>query len=116
MTRYWTCRTCRERLPRIKRKCKCGAPRPASRRPKHAEALKLPYEHYVELNGGSEACGICGAVQKEGGKRLHRDHDHKTGKPRGVLCFRDNSALRGYMTVEWLESALAYLKRSEEQA
>jgi hypothetical protein len=73
-------------------------------------ALKLPYEYYLELNGG-EFCGICGKRPKPG-KRLHRDHDHRTGKPRGLLCFRCNTALRPYMTFEWLRKALAYIKRT----
>jgi hypothetical protein len=64
----------------------------------------------VELNG-SETCGICGDVGKT--RKLHRDHDHRTGKPRGLLCFRDNAALRPYMTLEWIEAAAAYLRRTE---
>jgi len=75
-------------------------------------ALDLTYEQYVELNGGVEACGICGAERKPGGKRLHRDHDHRRAVPRGLLCFRDNSALRPYMTLEWLRAAVAYLERT----
>lgn len=73
-------------------------------------ALDLTYEEYVALNGG-EHCGICGTVKKVGGKRLHRDHDHRTAKPRGILCFRCNAVLRPYMTLEWLRSAAEYLER-----
>jgi hypothetical protein len=116
VTRYWTCTKCSTRSPRIKQLCiSCGNRRPARRRPKHHAALDLPYEHYVELNGG-EHCGICGTFQKPGGKRLHRDHDHRSGKPRGILCFRDNAALRPYMTLEWLKAAVAYLERTEDEA
>ena len=73
-------------------------------------ALDLPYEQYVEINGGDH-CGICG-VKPEPGKRLHRDHDHRTGKPRGLLCYPDNAALRPYMTLEWLRAAVAYSERA----
>ena len=78
-------------------------------------ALSLDYEGFVKLNGGVEACGICGARRKKGGKRLHRDHDHRTGLPRGLLCFRDNTALRPYMTLPWLRAAVKYLERAEER-
>jgi hypothetical protein len=75
-------------------------------------ALNLTYEQYVELNGGG-FCGICGHIPPAG-KRLHRDHEHAgDGVPRGCLCFRCNSALRPYMTLEWLHAAAAYLERVE---
>jgi hypothetical protein len=77
------------------------------------QALNLTYEQYVDLNGG-EHCGICGNHQKDGGPRLHRDHDHRTGKPRGLLCFPCNSALRPYMTADWVRRALEYLERRNE--
>lgn len=79
------------------------------RRPRHADALKLPYEVYVDVNGGSELCGICGRPGKT--RRLHRDHDHQTGEPRGLLCYRCNLVLRAYVTLEWLLAAVAYVER-----
>jgi hypothetical protein len=79
----------------------------AKRRPRHSEALKLPYEVYVHINGGSERCGICGRPGKT--RRLHRDHDHVTGMPRGLLCYRCNRTLAFFVTIEWLTNAIAYL-------
>lgn len=76
-------------------------------------ALDLSYEHYIEINGG-EYCGICGAPPKPH-KRLDRDHDHKTGLPRGLLCWACNRQLRTWATVEWLTAATAYLKRHLER-
>jgi hypothetical protein len=76
-------------------------------------ALDLPYEHYVQLNGGVEACGICGKPPRPG-RRLDRDHDHKTGRPRGLLCWSCNRQLRTWATVTWLKAAAAYLERSSE--
>lgn len=121
MTRYWTCQRvtdgvkCGHTNPRRKLLCEqCGKRRPATERPAHLVALDLPYEHYVEINGG-EQCGICGADPKPG-KKLHRDHDHRSGRPRGLLCFPDNSALRPYMDADWLRRALAYVERSEKAA
>jgi hypothetical protein len=80
------------------------------------QALKLPREAYVEANGASEACGICGRERRPGQKQFHRDHDHRTGKPRGILCFPCNAALRPYKTAEWLGQAMAYVRRAEEEA
>lgn len=72
-------------------------------------ALDLTYEDYVELNGG-EQCGICGRPPSPG-RRLDRDHDHVTGKPRGLLCHQDNRLLSWRITVPWLRAAIEYLTR-----
>jgi hypothetical protein len=96
------------------RKCSvCSKPRPKRKRPDHMRALDLPYAAYVALNGGIERCGICGVEPGDGARRLHRDHNHRTGRPRALLCFRCNSALRPYMTREWLLDAAEYLERTE---
>lgn len=115
--RVWTCQRvtdgvrCGKVNPRKFHICRsCGKRRPPTRKPAHLSALELPYEAYVELNGG-ESCGICGDPPKVG-KRLYRDHDHRRAVPRGVLCFPCNSALRPYMDADWLRRALAYVERS----
>jgi hypothetical protein len=76
-------------------------------------ALELSYEVYVRLNGG-ELCGICGRPPLS--RKLDRDHDHTTHKPRGLLCHRCNRAIPNWMTAEWLDSAAAYLRRAEANA
>ena len=85
------------------------SPRKAKRRPKHLKALETPYEVYAAMNGG-EFCAICGALPKT--RRLHRDHDHHTGLPRGLLCARCNRALPSWITSAWLLKAVAYLDKS----
>lgn len=75
----------------------------------HKRALDRDYDFYVALEGGHERCGICGTGPKS--RRLHRDHDHRTGKPRGLLCFRCNRNLPYYADAEWLDRAAAYLRR-----
>lgn len=71
----------------------------------------------LEQNG---LCGICQLPQREGetGGRLHVDHDHTTGRVRGLLCGPCNRALgliRDSQT--WLAQAAAYLaERSPEAA
>ena len=111
--------TCQRRANRVKcghvndgrkRKCEiCLKPRPARKTVR--SQVKLPYEAFIEINGG-EHCGICGRGRPESGRRLQRDHDHKTGKPRGLLCFHCNRQLRTWMTVEWMQAAIRYLERA----
>ena len=84
--------------------------RKAKRKPAHMKALELSYEQYIEINGG-EHCGICQSAPKS--RRLDRDHDHKTGRPRGLLCHLCNRALSTRVTPEWLAAAALYLARHE---
>lgn len=57
-------------------------------------------------------CAICGKHQNEFNRGLHIDHDHRTGKVRGLLCHRCNPGI-GYLQedVEILEKAIKYLLR-----
>jgi hypothetical protein len=73
-------------------------------------ALDESYESYIALNGG-EFCFIC--MKKPMGRKLDRDHDHSTGKPRGLLCHRCNRMLPSWITPEWLDQAAVYLRRSQ---
>jgi hypothetical protein len=53
-------------------------------------------------------CGICGSVSN--GKRLAIDHDHETGRVRGLLCQQCNTALGLFKDqVELLKKAIDYL-------
>ena len=69
------------------------------------------------MNSPSDAnaanvCEICGRPPKPGGRALHRDHDHRTGKQRGQLCWTCNRFILGkYATADKLEAAAAYLRR-----
>ena len=49
------------------------------------------YDQLLSSQGG--VCAICKTPPKPGGRRLNVDHDHKTGKVRGLLCHRCNRAL-----------------------
>lgn len=117
MAGFWTCQRkskgvpCRTRNARTKQRCaKCGGPRPPRRLPAHRRALvEMKYEAWSSVYG--EACGICGAGRKT--RRLDRDHDHRTGRPRGLLCSRCNRALPNWMTSAWLRAAADYLDRAQ---
>lgn len=49
------------------------------------------YDAMVERQGN--ACIICGEIPGENDKRLSVDHDHETGKIRGLLCNACNRAI-----------------------
>ena len=53
-------------------------------------------------------CGICGRA----GAKMHIDHCHETGKVRGVLCARCNTAIGKLLECELLfHLAIAYIKK-----
>lgn len=59
--------------------------------------LKRKYGITIEeydgiLEAQEHGCAICGGTNVDG-RRLHVDHDHITGRVRGLLCFACNSAL-----------------------
>lgn len=118
MARTWRCRrvvagvACGQVNARVKQKCAtCGAPRPNARKPAHRAVLDaMPYDTWVAQFG--EVCGICAVAPSET-RRLDRDHDHKTGLARGLLCHRCNRALANWATAEWLRKAADYLERGQ---
>lgn len=118
-SRYWRCRrvsageVCGTLNLATKKKCHlCGKLRPKRKQPAHAMCLDFPYEWWAEAYG--ERCGICGAAPSAT-RRLDRDHDHKTGQPRGLLCHLCNRTLGNRVTLEWMRAAVAYLERVEER-
>jgi len=64
-------------------------------------------------------CAICGVSEGHRSRRgtvcrLAVDHDHQTGKVRGLLCNNCNRGLGRFKdSVENLEAALRYLKREQ---
>lgn len=73
----------------------------------------ISLEDYAELfykqNG---VCAICGKTQK--GKPLFVDHDHSSGKIRGLLCGICNTALGGFRDkIVLLQEAIKYLNKNK---
>lgn len=64
---------------------------------------------FLKQNNG---CAICGKLNKNG-FRLAVDHNHKTGKIRGLLCSRCNSVLGNIEDNKFLIKALSYLREYE---
>lgn len=73
----------------------------------------LSYEDYLQLL--ERQAGVCAICKRPPTKvtrldrRLHVDHDHETGRVRGLLCRACNAAL-GPLAA-YLEAALAYLAK-----
>ena len=86
-----------------------------------SKGIEMTHERYEELRtvqGG--ACALCG--KKEGNGRLQVDHDHKSGRVRGLLCPSCNRALGAFGESQALiQRAIDYLlrarlKRTEAQS
>jgi hypothetical protein len=73
------------------------------------------YENlYIKQNG---MCAICHHPEPVKSRLfLAVDHDHKTGKVRGLLCSKCNMAIGSFGdSVEYLLSAIRYLKNNSQR-
>jgi len=78
------------------------------RKPTRAKQLGVTDDEYALLLEAQDGgCAICGAKPKT--RRLHVDHDHATGKVRGLLCHRCNRVLQTWVTAAWCLDAHSYL-------
>ena len=120
MRRYWTCSRCHQRWERTYTRCQtseCAGRKPKARVPKHAETLRDDsYDHYKEvaavLHGVTdESCCVCGRARAQH-RRHDRDHDHNTGRPRGLLCVRHNQMLDSRTSPDELRGLAQYLERA----
>lgn len=73
------------------------------------------YERMLIAQGSGCAC--CGAQVNKSGRRLGVDHDHRTGKVRGVLCHHCNAGI-GHFEDDpaRLRLAIAYLEKHRPTA
>jgi hypothetical protein len=121
-----TCNVCREQkavvefpgLTEGKYRCRvCLGAEQHDQQLRKQGCLSAQYKLLLEAQDGR--CAICGALQGHRSRygtvcRLAVDHDHKTGKIRGLLCNNCNRGLgRLKDSIENLEAALRYLKREQ---
>lgn len=96
--------------------------RSALKHPKRAWAWKLkfhygitPEEYYTILDAQGGGCAICGGLQSKNGRALHVDHDHSSGKVRGILCDRCNTSIGKFdESPTLLRKAAAYVEAYKE--
>ncbi len=68
------------------------------------------------LNKQNKRCKICGSKKPFGHGNFHVDHNHKTGKIRGLLCINCNRALGFFKDNTFiLFSAIKYLKKNNKK-
>ena len=69
-------------------------------------------EMFAAQNGVCFGCGKPAENTNGNNKRLHIDHDHKTGEIRGLLCIKCNRAL-GLVgdNIDTLANLIKYLRR-----
>lgn len=77
----------------------------------------ITVEKYEEmLEGQNGQCAVCGATEsiRNTGYMLHVDHNHITGKVRGLLCTTCNKAL-GFLESSSMEGLIDYIKLYEPE-
>ena len=64
------------------------------------------------LEKQNDGCAICGELNLDG-RRLAVDHNHNTGKIRGLLCQRCNGFIVGIIEKypELIQKSVEYLKK-----
>ena len=92
---------------------------PAVKRAERSSYLKRKYgitldEYDAMLARQGGGCGICGSTPS-GRISLHVDHDHGTGRIRGLLCFVCNSSLGELDDPDLLRAALRYVEPPAER-
>jgi hypothetical protein len=83
------------------------------------EYYKLTLSEYQAMHDAQGGvCLICGGVQTGRGAKnnqLSVDHNHKTGKIRGLLCTNCNTGIGNLRdSIELLEKAITYLKERDK--
>ena len=110
---YWTCRRCGYRNLRAHVKCRgesCEARRP--KKPVRAHARVIQGDTYPlfvqaarDIHGVTdESCCVCGKPRSQE-RRHDRDHDHRTGNPRGLACPGNTGC--NVLMLPWISASVA---------
>src|SRR3954447_3779944 len=75
-------------------------------RAKHLGVTDAEYARLLAAQGGH--CALCQNTPKT--RRLHVDHDHATGKVRGLLCYVCNKYLPASRDADWHRRAAEYIE------
>ena len=104
---FKTCKSCCRSAEKL-RKRDYSAPSRVSSKMKSKYGITLEdYNQMYDLQSG--VCKICGQAETNG-KRIAIDHNHITGKVRGLLCNHCNIGLGKFFdNPQLLQSAINYL-------
>jgi recombination endonuclease VII len=70
---------------------------------------RMATDHWDQLYTSQN--GLCAICDKK--RKLNVDHDHTTGKVRGLLCFKCNTALGTFEdTISGVQRVIDYLEKS----
>jgi hypothetical protein len=110
-----TCRLCRKMMVKKYRKDRPEKFNQISHRDNLRNKFGMTVEQYNEILDKQEGkCAICGSTPDNLGKRLAVDHDHVSGKKRGLLCTTCNVVLGLFKdNVARFVSAVEYLQNTE---
>ena len=77
---------------------------------KQIDALR---QELIDKHGNE--CAICKKPRSAFKKSLSVDHNHKSNKIRGLLCYRCNKFRVGRQTIETCREVLEYLQKYDEE-
>jgi hypothetical protein len=97
---------------------KCPEAKRAYRFDKVLRIHRLTLDQYhAKLESQDFCCPICGTdVVSVGPRQTHIDHDHETGKFRGILCGTCNTGLGKLGDGKHLAAAVRYVAKSARKA
>jgi len=75
-----------------------------------------PEKHLAMQEAQDYSCAICGKHEDELGYKLRVDHNHDSGKVRGLLCNGCNTSLGHFGdSVDGLQKAIDYLNKTNSE-
>lgn len=89
---------------------------PEARLAQRIKKYGITVDEYMEMYMAQDGkCAICGAeVGNAEGDRLYVDHNHRTGKVRGILCSNCNLGIGKFFdNIELLRKAIQYLEDAD---
>lgn len=88
----------------------------ANRQRSRVKVYDLTIDEYnALLDKQDSACAICRKTEPGGKGRWHIDHNHETGKVRGLLCAMCNVGLGNfYDDIALLSGAIKYLEETDD--
>jgi hypothetical protein len=81
----------------------------------HLTLIEAEAERQKLSDAQGAKCAICSKLEAHCAKRLSVDHNHRTGKVRGLLCFRCNKFQVGRHSLESARKVYEYLLKYDPE-